>query len=108
MVQEVKADLYAMWPVSKLIAQFNTDKFENDIAGFSMTVARDAAWQSALDYAACNGNTAQQQYITNRDIDVAAFTNRLLHPGAFIQTATSILRVFEFGSIPEKINRLRD
>lgn len=106
LVHDIKADLYAMWPVSKFIARLHTDKLENDIAGFSMTIARDAAWQSALDYTACNSPAAQQQYITNRDADVTAFTNKLLHPGAFIQTATSVLRAFEFGTIPEKINRL--
>ncbi len=54
MITEVKASLFSMWPLSKLISKLNMSKLENDIAGFSMTIARDAAWQVALDYAACN------------------------------------------------------
>jgi hypothetical protein len=106
MITEVKASLYSMWPLSKLISKLNMGKFENDIAGFSMTVARDAAWQVALDYAAGNTIQIQQQYILQRDNDVAGFGNRLLYPGKFVQTVAAIFRVFEFGTVAGKIKKL--
>jgi Family of unknown function (DUF5995) len=79
LVNEVKADLFAMWPLSRFISGLQTGNLENDIAGFSMTIARDAAW---------------------------AFGNKLLYPGIFLGTVKYVFRIFEFGSIPEKIKRL--
>ena len=106
LITEVKADLYSMWPLSKLISKLNMGKLENDIAGFSMNIARDAAWQVALAYAADPGVLAQQNYLATRDTSVANFGNRLLNPGKFVYALTGIFRVFEFGSIPNKIKRL--
>jgi hypothetical protein len=106
MITEVKTSLYSMWPLSKLISKLNMGKLENDIAGFSMTIARDAAWQVALDYAACNSSITQEQYLLQRDTEVTGFGNRLLYPGKFIQTVTGIFRVFEFGTVAGKIKRL--
>ena len=106
LINEVKTCLYSMWPLSKLISKLNMGKFENDIAGFSMNIARDAAWQVALDYAAITNADAQASYIAARDKDVANFTNQILHPTAWVQTVTGIFRVFEFGTVTNKINRL--
>jgi Family of unknown function (DUF5995) len=106
MIDEVKADLFAMWPLSKFIVRLKTDKLENAIAGFSMTIARDAAWQQALDYAPLTIPANQQSFISARDQKVTAFGKSLLHPGLWISTVISILRVFEFGSVSSKIKRL--
>lgn len=106
LITEVKAALYDMWPLSKLISKLNMGKLENDIAGFSMNIARDAAWQVALQYAAFNSEASQQHYITERDTSVAGFSQKLLHPGSFVQALTGIFRVFEFGSVASKVSRL--
>jgi hypothetical protein len=106
LINEVKSCLYSMWPVSKLISKLNMGKFENDMAGFSMNIARDAAWQVALQYAAFSSPEAQANYIVSRDKDVTNFTNQLLKPGAFVQTVTGIFRLFEFGTITGKIKKL--
>ena len=106
LIAGVKADLYSMWPLSKLISKLNTDKLENDIAGFSMNIARDAAWQVALAYAACIGDDAQKNYILERDKSVTDFGNHLLHPGKFVQAVTAVFRMFEFGTIAGKVKRL--
>lgn len=108
MINEVKTSLYSIWPLSKLISKLNMGKLENDIAGFSMTIARDAAWQVALDYAACSNETVQQQYLLQRDSSVTSFGNRLLYPGKFIQTVTGVFRVFEFGTVAGKIKKLQE
>ena len=106
LITEVKTDLYSMWPLSKLISKLNMGKLENDIAGFSMNIARDAAWQVALAYAAGPGSIEQQNYLAARDTSVANFGTRLLNPGKFVHAVTGVFRVFEFGSIPDKIKRL--
>lgn len=106
MITEVKTSLYSMWPLSKLISKLNMGKLENDIAGFSMTIARDAAWQVALDYAACNNPAAQQQYLLERDNSVTGFGKQILYPGKLVQTVTGIFRLFEFGTVPGKIKML--
>jgi hypothetical protein len=106
LINEVKSCLYSIWPLSQLISKLNMGKLENDIAGFSMTIARDAAWQVAIDYNACIGTAAQENYIATRDKSVADFSNQLLHPGAIIKTVTAIFRIFEFGTVADKIKKL--
>jgi hypothetical protein len=106
LINEVKTCLFSMWPLSKYISQLNMGKFENDVAGFSMNIARDAAWQVALDYAAFNSTISQENYILARDKSVADFGHQLLYPGAVIQSITGIFRVFEFGTIADKIKKL--
>lgn len=108
LMNDVKTDLYAMWPLSKLISKLNADKLENVIAGFSMTIARDAAWKVALAYAQLDTDKAKELYITERDKKVAVFGKKLLYSGIFLRTVRYIFRLFEFGSIPEKIKRLDD
>jgi Family of unknown function (DUF5995) len=106
LINDVKAALFSIWPLSKLIAGLHAGKIEDAIAGFSMTVARDAAWQAALACAPLDTPAAQEQYISSRDASVAQFGNKLLHPGAFISTVMYAFRLFEFGSIPDKIRKL--
>lgn len=106
LTNDVKTQLFDMWPLSKFIVRLNTGKLENTLAGFSMTIARDAAWQSALEYAPLNIPANQQLFISARDKKVTAFGKSLLHPGFWLSTLISILRVFEFGSVSSKIKRL--
>ncbi|MDN3657252.1 DUF5995 family protein [Ferruginibacter paludis] len=106
LIAEVKASLFSMWPLSKFISQLNMGQFENDLAGFSMHIARDAAWQSALDYNAGNGITEKENYIIARDRSVTDFSNQILHPGAAVKTLSAIFRLFEFGTVADKIKKL--
>jgi hypothetical protein len=106
LVNEVKTDLYAMWPLSKFISKLHADKLENTLAGFSMTIARDAAWKVALACAPLDMDAAKESYITERDKNVADFGKKLLHSGFFLNIVRYIFRLFEFGSITKKIKRL--
>jgi hypothetical protein len=106
LVAEVKAELYSMWPLSKILGRLHTDKLENDIAGFSMDYARDAAWQVALAYAPLSTPATQGEYVIERDKNVEAFGRKLLYPGAWISTVMYVFRLFEFGSIAGKIRKL--
>jgi hypothetical protein len=106
LITEVKASLFSMWPLSKFISQLNMGQFENDLAGFSMNIARDAAWQSALEYNACSGVTPKENYIIERDKNVVDFSKQMLHPGAVVNTLAAIFRIFEFGTVAGKIKKL--
>ncbi len=106
LVNEVKADLFAMWPLSKLIVKLNTNQLENDIAGFSMHVARDAAWQEAIGYAPLTATTDRELFINERDKKVTAFGREFLYPTYWLRSLVAVLRIFEFGTVSSKINRL--
>lgn len=106
LIAEVKTALYSMWPLSRFISKLNMGKFENDMAGFSMNIARDAAWESAVQYAGLASIDSQSNYINLRDMAVARFTQQVLNPGTFVYALTGIFRVFETGTIENKIHRL--
>jgi hypothetical protein len=106
LVNQVKDSLFAIWPIGKWMTRWIGGETEDAIAGFSMTIARDRAWRTALEYAPLADAAAQQTYIRERDGKVAAFGNKLLHPGAFLSAAMYVLRLFEFGSVSGKIEKL--
>jgi hypothetical protein len=108
LVNEVKADLYSLWPLSKLISKLKTEKLENTIAGFSMSIARDAAWRVALAYAPLESDAARKSFLDERDKNVAAFGKKLLNSGFFLNLVRYFFRLFETGSIPDKIKKLDD
>ena len=107
MINGTKLELFDMWPASKLIAKLNMGKMENSIAGFSMMIARDAAWQVALAYAPLSTVAAQTDYINAQDKAVNAFGNHILNPGAWSTTIMYVLRLFEVGTTASKIKKLR-
>lgn len=75
------------------------------IAGFAMEIARDAAWQVALDY----HNTPDLQrpaYLIERDKVVCTFGKKVVSPGKWINFLTAIIRIFERGTIRKKIEIL--
>lgn len=106
LTNQVKNALFSMWPLSKLIAGKKLDGMEDSIAGFSMTLAREGAWQTALGYAALGNATEQENFIRNRDQPVTGFGNKLLHPGSFLQQLLYVFRIFEFGTVEQKIKKL--
>ena len=106
LVDDVKKDLFAMWTLSRLIVHLNTGNLENEIAEFSMTLPRDAAWQQAINFAPLNSTDAQQLFITERDKAITTFGNKLLYPALWLQTVMSIFRVFKFGTVSSKISKL--
>ncbi len=106
MMDQVKGDLFDMWPLSSVITKWRLGSLENEIAGFSMTVARDAAWKVALAYAAIKSPEDKARYVVERDEKVALFGKRVLSPGAFINAMMFVFRLFEFGSVAGKIRKL--
>lgn len=107
LVNEIKTELYDMWPLSKILSNLNTGKLENEIAGFSMGLARDAAWQVSIDYAPLVTAEDKNRFITERDKKVASFGDQLIFiQSVWLRILQGIARVFEFGSISSKIKKL--
>lgn len=108
LMEEVKQDLFDMWPMSKRLAHFRLGKLENEIGAFSMSVARDAAWLVALAYAPLEKEEEKRNFVKSRDNKVALFGRKILYPGTLMQGILYGLRVFETGSIGYKIKKLND
>lgn len=108
LVDGVKLDLYSMWPLSKSIAKLQVGKLEQAVATFSMEIAREAAWKVAQDFSTLPTEEAKLNYIQARDHAVANFSKTLLNPPNFLQLARNSTRLFEFGSIADKIRKLDD
>jgi hypothetical protein len=106
LIDNVKTELFSMWPFSNFISKLSSGKLEDDIAGFSIQIARDAAWKVALAYAPLLTKDAKKSFITERDKKVAAFGKTILYPGFFLSTAAYFFRLFETGSIRKKIEIL--
>jgi hypothetical protein len=106
LVNDVKTDLFDMWPLGKWVSVLQVGRLENAIAGLSMNIARDAAWKVALAYASLDTETDRQSFIIERDKKVAAFGKKLLYPGLVLTGVIFFFRLFEFGTIPEKIKKL--
>jgi hypothetical protein len=106
LTDNVKSDLFDMWPLSKFLTGLKTDKLENEMAAFSMTIARDAAWQVALNYSALNNDSDKEKFIAERDRKVTEFGKKILYFKFWQSMLATIFRIFETGSISSKIAKL--
>lgn len=106
MIEEVKQELYAMWPLSKFIVRLRMGKMENALAAFSMQVARDAAWDVAVQYSLISEEAGQGNYLATRGNSVAAFSKKFLAPAAWLQFVLFVCRIFETGTVAGKIRQL--
>lgn len=106
LVEDVKSDLYTIWPISKYISELRIGKLENALARFSMTIARDEAWNVAVELATLETYESRHNYISQRDKAVELFSMKLLNPGVVLSSIIYGLRLFESGSVQNKIKKL--
>lgn len=105
LVDEIQDQLSGMWPLLKPI-DWIAGRLDESIAAFGMDIARDAAWQVALDYSKIDNNADKERYIIERDQKVEKFGSKLANPGILLSSFILILRFLEFGSIKKKIKLL--
>lgn len=105
-VNDVKASLFSLWPLSKYIVKLNTGNLENKSAGFSMERARDAAWQVAVSFAPLVSEESKNNYLRVRDNKVASFGHKLFKYSKGLNIVLVLFRIFEIGSVANKIKRL--
>ena len=105
LVNTVESELADMWPILKPI-DWLVGKLDEQIAIFSMDIAREAAWNVALQYAPLQTHPQQENFIIARDAKVAAFGKKIIRPGFLLTIFIEIFRVFERGTVKKKIEIL--
>lgn len=107
LVNTVQNEIKEFWLVMRVVDAL-LGHSDEAIAKFSIDIARDAAWKVALDYAPLTNPTPQQEFISARDVKVAAFGAKLARPGLLLATAVAAMRIFETGSVKEKMAVLNE
>ena len=106
LVISVQNDLASIWPtLSKILKK--TGKADDYFVDFSMQLARDGAWNFALQLA----NTPEdriEKVIKERDEKVVKKVNLILNPGFIAKIIIKIIRLGEKGTVQEKIRHLFD
>lgn len=105
LVDTVRTEITEVWPLLKPVNAL-AGSLEEEIATFSMTIARDAAWQVALSYAMLTTDVQRENFIALRDRQVARFGQKLSSPGLLLSSLMMVLRSFERGSVRRKIDVL--
>jgi len=105
LVDEIQDQLAKMWPLLKPIDWF-AGRLDESIAAFGMGIARDAAWQVALEYSEINSKEEKETYIFERDLKVETFGSKLANPGFMLNIVIRLLRYLEIGSVKRKIKIL--
>jgi len=106
LVHEVQGNLSLVWPALKYILKW-TGKVDDYLVDFSMKIARDGAWKSANQFFIIPENEMASA-IARRDQKVAAKVNLILKPGIIATMVLGIIRITEFGSVAEKIQKMKN
>lgn len=105
LVNEVQDDLANIWPGLKWILQ-KTKGVDNFLVDFSMQLARDGAWKSAVSLS--NTSTGElNAAIAARDLKVAGKSKIVTSPGFIPKLIFGVIRSGERGSVKEKIGKLK-
>lgn len=104
LVDTVQSELAQLWPLLKAI-DWLAGSMDEKLARFSMTIARDAAWKMAEQYAMLQVGQ-QEEFVNVRDKKVAGFAQKIYQPGLLLQSAIAILRAGEIGTVSRKIEIL--
>ena len=105
LVDEVQIELGKIW-LLLIPLDWMAGRLDEKIAKFAMGIARDAAWQVALDFIALTSVKDQQNYLRERDAKVFNFGQKLYKPGMVFQLLSLLFRITETGTIRSKIKRL--
>lgn len=105
LVDEVERELTQVWPVLGLLDRI-AGKTDEAVINFSMTKARDHAWNVAEDLA-CLEELEQMPKIDELDREMAALGRKVRYPGLVIGTVTKTIRLGERGTIPQIIDILK-
>lgn len=105
LVNGVENDLAQVWPPLHYL-DLIAGKTEEAVINFSMTVARDSAWQFAKNLEKIDTEAEQGKFINERDVETAMIGNRVRHPGIIIGSVTRFIRLREVGTVNEIINIL--
>ena len=104
LVDTVQDELASFWWIMKVLDKV-ARQLDEKLADFAMKIARDAAWKFAMELRS-TPNEELEEVIEDRDDDVAEFGWKLVHPGFILYNVIRVLKLFEFGSVASKIEKL--
>lgn len=104
LVGDVKRELAWVWPPLRWLNR-NLGGIETSIINFSMSKARDAAWSFAEELAPLD-EAARSSAIARRDEETLQLAHLVRHPGFFLSTINTFIRIGERGSVSRVISVL--
>jgi hypothetical protein len=108
LVDTVQDELSQVWRPLKWIDKWMGAKDEA-LANFAMGIARDAAWQEALDYAPLHNEDEKEQFIKKRDQSVTAFGKKLVKiESVWLSLLLLVVRLMEIGTVRKKLSVLNE
>jgi len=93
MVEGVQKDINKISPVIGILDSV-AGKFDERIIDFSIKIARDGAWDFALDYAQST-DSEKRELINKRDQSIAWLGRDLANPGFLLSLIVGFVKVFE-------------
>ncbi len=105
LVDGVERELTQVWPVLGRLDRI-AGKTDEAVINFSMTKARNHAWNVAEDLA-CLEESEQMPKIDELDREMATLGRKVRYPGLVIGTVTKTIRLGERGTIPQIIDILK-
>ena len=106
LVDEVQKDLAEIWPTLTKILRF-VKAIDDVLINFSMSLARDSAWDFAKKLTATD-DSMKDQVINDKDIKVSELTRIISHPGIIVSFFLLFVRFGEKGKPSDKILALEE
>lgn len=100
----VEKSMCVIWPGLTFILKIS-GRIDNLFIDFSMKKARDGAWKFANEFVALNED-AREPEIQERDAKITQVAQFVSNPGFFTSTLFRFIRLFERGTVAEKIIEL--
>lgn len=106
MLAKVQHDVEELSPWIKFLDQISDDKVEDAVINWSLTKARDCAWNVATRLAASNPEQSAG-YLAKLDHDVALLGGLVRRPvGVFVKLGLLVIRLRETNDVPHAIDVL--
>lgn len=106
MVEGVQKDINRISPVIGLLDAI-AGKLDERLVDFSIQVARDGAWDFALNYANAN-ETEMAQLIAKRDASITWLGKDIAKPGPILTVIRNFIKIFETKSVKKIAGVLRN
>lgn len=101
LVESVEKCLAVIWPTLTILLQLS-GKIDNFFIDFSMKTARDGAWKFANEFVLLPENQRDAE-IHERDLKITKIALLISNPGYFVSGIFKIIRLFEKGTVAQKI-----
>lgn len=101
LVEGVEKCLVEIWPTLTYILKLS-GKIDNFFIDFSMKTARDGAWKYATEFVLLPENQREAS-IQERDIKITKIARLVSNPGYFVSLVFKFIRLFERGTVAQKI-----